>query len=122
MLLIIGLIALLNSSIQLPSNSIPVPLEVCTITGLNLITTSLSESAAWNLAYAKWGKLTFQRRLKLGGVNYSIVELGFRTVIDGNKDPERCLIGFNCFQNRVGSWRKLWNSILIDECKRRQGL
>ena len=118
MLLSVGLVALWMSS-QLPS-SVPAPAEVCTVAGLGLATTSMTETAAWDLAKAKWGLMAFQRRLKLGNRTYSIVEVGFRTPLDADKDPERCMVGFNCFQNRVGSWRKLWNSIWIAECLMRQ--
>ena len=118
MLLGVGLMALWISS-QFPSSP-PAPPEVCTVAGLGLLTTAMSETAAWDLAKAKWGPAAFHRRLKLGNALYSIVEVGFRTPLDAGRDPEKCLVGLSCFQNRAGSWRKLWNSIWIEECERRQ--
>ena len=119
MLHVVGFAAILSMISQLPSST-PAPTEVFTLAGLGLVSTAMSETTSWDLAKMKWGPVAFQRRLRLNDSRYSIVEVGFRTLLDGDKDPERCMIG-NCFQNRVGSWRKLWNSIWISECQRRQG-
>jgi hypothetical protein len=104
--------------LQLPTSG-PAPDETCTVAGMGLVTTAMSETTAWDLAKAKWGSMAFKRRIQLASARYSIVEVGFRTLIDADRDPETCP-NSRCFQNRVGSWRKLWNSIWIGECLRRQ--
>ena len=108
---------LLMLVLQFPTAPLAGAPKVCTVAGLGLVTTTMSLTTLDALIKAKWGVLGFRRQLKLMNATSTIVEVGFRTLIDGDRDPEKCPSS-TCFQNRVGSWRKLWNSILITECQR----
>lgn len=107
---------LLALVLQFPPKGLPKPVETCTVTGLKLSTKAMTQPEAWTLAHAKWKLDTRQ------WWNGNTVILGYRTTAWGitkEPDPRNCLSPL-CYRNTNGSWRSLWNAILIDECKRRQ--
>lgn len=96
----------------------------CTVAGLKLKTTAMSESDSWALAQKRWGADAKQMRFRRAGDRYTFVAVGAGSawIIGDLAQTDPLLVGTVacpnnlCYFNAQGSWRKLWNSIWIAEC------
>lgn len=92
-----------------PPVQIPLPVPECTIEGLKLSTSVLSEKDAKALALKKWGYSYIIRQEFSGTNTSSTIQFGFRTIMGS-------IIWFS--EDTGGSYRRAWNNALLDECNR----
>jgi hypothetical protein len=97
------------------------PAQVCTVTGLKLPTTVMTWDQARLEAEKVFGSLNVLQWSNGGQTFYMGIRTQGNWVAGQNEPNPKICFAPNCFKNTNGSWRSLWNAVLIDRCKRTQG-
>lgn len=105
------------NTVIFPTGAPPI-VRTCTSTGLHLSTKVMTSQEAFVEAEKWWGKTNVYQWTQ--GTSTVYLAGRIQTPFGWLEPSKANCVSPYCFKNTNGSWRSLWNSIVVDSCKRMQ--